>query len=365
MNVPFYRIMMPDDTKLKINEYTDLSKAFKKAGYESDMLFVDSATSAMEVMALSLGIGIGDEVILPSFTYAATANAFAKSGAKLVFVDIEDRTLNIDPKAVERAITPRTKAIVTIHYGGVSADIQSLLKIAKDNGIHLLEDAAHCIGAKYNGKHLGTLGTMGCLSFHRTKNITSGGGGGSLLVNDARYLEKATMAINQGTNKDAFLKGNVDAYTWNMLGGEYSMHPSSEQILYRNVKLLNEVTESRKKIWQEYSSRLSELEKQGHISLCKPYDEHGINGHIFYILLGDPQTRDRLSEYLKVQGIEALVHYTSLHDTLIGMQVGTNKGDMQNTFKASNTLLRLPIFFGMTKKQKDYVIDRLYKFFGE
>lgn len=344
----------------------DLRCVFVKAGYSSEkhpMLFVNSATSALEVMALVTGIKPGDEVIMPSFTYAATANAFAKYGAKIVFVDIESDTLNIDVKAVKRAISERTRAIIPIHYGGVSADLDSLMTIARESEILLLEDGAHTIGAKFKGRLLGTFGDMGCLSFHQTKNITSFGSGGSLIVNDSKYLDAAEETVHQGTDQVAFKEGRVDAYTWQRLGGEYEMHPFSRAYLAEAMVDLNLVTERRKSLWSRYYEALKPLEDQGIISLAKIPDYAMPNGHIFYLLTNSSNERDALSGYLKMRNISAYTHYEPLHMTGIGRQVGVHSGNLSVTNSISERILRLPIYYDLTDEQQLTVVKNIYDFY--
>ncbi len=339
---------------------------FERAGYSSEknpMLFVNSATSALEVMALVIGIKPGDEVIMPSFTYAATANAFAKFGAKIVFVDIESDTLNIDVKAVKNAISERTKAIIPIHYGGVSADLGALLSIARESDILLLEDGAHTIGAKYKDRLLGTIGDMGCLSFHQTKNITSFGSGGSLIINDSKYLDAAEETIHQGTDQMAFKKGRVDAYTWQRLGGEYEMHPFSRAYLTEAMVDLNMVTEKRKLLWSRYYETLKPLEDQGIISLAKIPDYALPNGHIFYMLTNSSNERDALSGYLQMKNISAYTHYEPLHMTGIGRRVGVHSGNLSITNSVSERILRLPIYYDLTEKQQLTVVKNIYDFY--
>lgn len=340
--------------------------AFNEAGYSSDqhpMLFVNSATSALEVMALVTGIKPGDEVIIPSFTYAATANAFAKYGAKIVFVDIEPHTLNIDVKAAKNAISERTKAIVPIHYGGVSADLDALMATSRDSDILLLEDGAHTVGAKFKSRLLGTFGALGCLSYHHTKNITSGGSGGSLVVNDPSYMDAAEETIHQGTDQMAFKKGRVDAYTWQRLGGEYDMHPFSRAYLAEAIGDLSIVTDRRTSLWSQYYEALKPLEDQGILSLAQIPDYAESNGHIFFILAGSTRERNALSAYLQKRNISAYSHYEPLHMTDIGRNVGVYSGDMTVTNSISGRILRLPIYYDLTDEQQLTVINNIYDFY--
>lgn len=340
--------------------------AFNEAGYSSDqhpMLFVNSATSALEVMALITGIKPGDEVIMPSFTYAATANAFAKYGAKIVFVDVEPYTLNIDVNAVKNAISGQTKAIVPIHYGGVSADLDALMRIARDSEILLLEDGAHTVGAKFKGKLLGTLGDLGCLSFHHTKNITSGGSGGCLIVNDQRYFDSAEETIHQGTNQVAFKRGRVDAYTWQRLGGEYEMHPFSSAYLAEAIEDLGMVINRRITLWKQYYEALKPLSDQGNLTLASIPEYSESNGHIFFILTGSARERNALSSYLQMRDISAFSHYQPLHKTNIGRRVGLHSGAMDVTNSISSRILRLPIYYDLSDAMQLMVVKNIYDFY--
>ncbi|MBP1917883.1 aminotransferase class I/II-fold pyridoxal phosphate-dependent enzyme [Youngiibacter multivorans] len=317
--------------------------------------FMQSATAALEVMALAMDFKSGDEVIIPSFTYPATANAFVRAGASIVFADIEQDTCNLDPKSVERAITERTRAIVPIHYGGVAADIQSLMDIAKASGAVLLEDAAHCIGASFMGQPLGTFGAMGAVSFHCSKNITSAGSGGCLFVTDEGYREKVSEIIYQGTDRVAYREGKVSSYRWKRPGGEYQMPVFSMAYLEASLGRLIQVTDRRRELWLRYQSQLSQLETEGYIKLCRVPKNAGINGHVFYVLLNFRKERDYLKAHLHKHRIEAFTHYEPLHDTAIGRSRGRCEGDMSVTNSVAGRLLRLPMHMGL----KDEDIDRV------
>lgn len=317
--------------------------------------FMQSATAALEVMALAMDFKPGDEVIIPSFTYPATANSFLRAGASIVFADIEQDTCNLDPKSVKRAITGRTRAIVPIHYGGVAADVKKLAEIAKDCGAVLLEDAAHCIGASFMGQPLGTFGTMGAVSFHYTKNITSAGRGGCLFVTDEGYRETVSEIICQGTDRVAYREGKVSSYKWKRPGGEYQMPVFSMAYLEASLGRLTQVTDRRRELWLMYHSQLSQLEAEGHLRLCRAPKDAGINGHVFYILQNSRKERDSLKAHLEENRIEAFTHYEPLHDTAIGRGAGRCEGDMSVTNSVSGRLLRLPMHMGL----KDEDIDRV------
>lgn len=330
---------------------------------EKSPFFMQSGTAALEVMALAMDFRPGDEVIIPSFTYPATANAFLRAGATIVFSDIEPETCNLDPKSVERAITGRTRAIVPIHYGGVAADIKSLQEIAAKSGAVLLEDAAHCIGASHKGKPLGTFGAMGAVSFHFSKNITSAGRGGCLFVKDEGDREKVSEIIFQGTDRVAYREGRVSSYRWKRPGGEYQMPSFSMAYLEASLGRLHEVTRRRREIWYMYHDRLSNLEAEGDLRLCRVPDGADINGHVFYILLNDRKERDGLKAHLHERKIEAFTHYEPLHVTGIGRKSGRCEGDMNVTNSVAGRILRLPMQMGLSDKDVERVCKSIFGYF--
>ena len=331
---------------------------------ETSPFFMQSATAALEVMALAMDFKPEDEVIIPSFTYPATANAFQRAGATIVFADIEPDTCNLDPKSVERAITGKTRAIVPIHYGGVAADMQSLPELDKASGTVLLEDAAHCIGASYKGKPLGTFGDMGAVSFHCSKNITAAGSGGCLFVGDEGYREKVSEIIFQGTDRVAYREGRVSSYRWKRPGGEYQMPAFSMAYLEASLGRLSQVTDRRRELWLRYHSQLSQLEAVGYLRLCRVPKDAEINGHVFYVLLNDRNERDNLKAYLHVHRIEALTHYEPLHDTSIGRSAGRCEGDMSVTNRVAGRLLRLPMHMGLKDEDIDRVCSAIDEYMG-
>lgn len=331
---------------------------------DASPFFMQSGTAALEVMALAMEFRPGDEVIIPSFTYPATANAFLRAGASLVFADIEQDTLNLDPKSVERAITERTRAIVPIHYGGVAADISSLKEIATESGAILLEDAAHCIGASYRGKPLGTYGAMGAVSFHSSKNMTSAGLGGCLFVKDENLRGIVSEIVYQGTDRVAYRQGRVSSYRWKRPGGEYQMPSFSMAYLEASLGMLDEVTRRRCEIWHMYHDRLSRLEEEGDLRLCRVPEGSGINGHVFYILLNDRKERDNLKAHLHERRIEAFTHYEPLHDTSIGRSSGRCRGEMSVTNSIAGRILRLPMHMGLEYQDVDRVCKSIFSFFG-
>jgi dTDP-4-amino-4,6-dideoxygalactose transaminase len=330
---------------------------------ETSPFFMQSGTAALEVMALAMDFKPGDEVIIPSFTYPATANAFQRAGATIVFADIESDTCNLDPKSVERAITGKTRAIVPIHYGGVTADISSLQELASKSGAFFLEDAAHCIGASYKGGALGTFGTMGAISFHSSKNITSSGLGGCLFVNDGNLRDIVSEIIYQGTDRVAYREGRVSSYRWKRPGGEYQMPAFSMAYLEASLGRLDEVTRRRREIWHMYHDKLSNLEAEGDLRLCRVPESAGINGHVFYILVNGRQERDNLKAHLHERRIEAFTHYEPLHDTSIGRSAGRCEGEMSVTNSVAGRILRLPMHMGLEDSDVKRVCQSIYGFF--
>jgi len=253
---------------------------------------------------------------------------------------------------------------VPIHYGGVAADMQSLSELAKASGAVLLEDAAHCIGASYKGKPLGTFGDMGAVSFHCSKNITAAGSGGCLFVGDEGYREKVSEIIFQGTDRVAYREGRVSSYRWNRPGGEYQMPVFSMVYLEASLGRLDQVTDRRRELWQRYHGQLSLLEAEGDIRICKVPEGAGINGHVFYVLLNDRKERESLKSHLYGQRIEAFTHYEPLHDTEIGRSSGRCEGDMSVTNSVAGRILRLPMHMGIEDRDVDRVCQSIFCFFG-
>lgn len=354
----------PFDGEAYKSRLAERFRTFGRYSTEVPLHFLQSATSALEVMAMAMEIQLGDEIILPSFTYPATANAFARQGAKLVFVDIEKDTLNIDPSAVEQAVTPRTRGIIPIHYGGIAADMGELRRITDSCGALLLEDASHGIGAAYEGMALGTMGEFGCLSFHHSKNMTAGGSGGCLFVNQKGYQGIVDEVLNQGTNRTAFLNGTVDAYRWQRVGGEYQMTNYAMAFLAEAMKELSTVTAMRTELWNRYAESFRPLEEKGCFRLAKLPLYARTNGHIFYLLLPSNAVREDLKRFLCGRSIEAFSHYEPLHDTVIGRQVGEERGAMDVTNLVTQGILRLPMHCSLTAVDQDRVIEAVHDYFS-
>jgi dTDP-4-amino-4,6-dideoxygalactose transaminase len=321
-----------------------------------------SCTDSLELAALACDISPGDEVIMPSFTFVSTANAFALRGAKIIFVDIRPDTLNLDETKIEEAITSKTKAIVPVHYAGVCAEMDSINQIAKKNGLFVIEDAAQAIGCSYKGKPAGTLGHFGCFSFHETKNIHCGEGG-SLLVNQSELVEKTEILREKGTNRSKFLKGQVDKYTWVDVGSSFLLSDLSAWYLYHQLMNLELFIQERLGLWNNYFKSLSTLQHEGKALLPQIPDYCRHNGHIFHIRLENQAIRDELNEYLNHQGIQSTFHYVPLHSSPAGQKVSHFVGEDKFTTSESSRLLRLPIYSSMSDIEVERVVNSVFNFF--
>lgn len=329
---------------------------------EHCVYYTQSATQSLEIMALALGLKAGDEVIMPSYTYAATANAFARTGAKLVFAEVDLNTVNITPETVLPLITDKTRAIMPIHYGGGAADVEGLIRIANQNNAHLLEDAAHGVGAKYKGHSLGTFGALGCFSFHHTKNITAFGNGGLLIMNKhSKFHGSIEQIYYQGTDRGAFLRGEASEYRWMMLGGEYEMPLFNKAYLSEAFKNLNEVTAKRKSIWNYYqntlSTELSEFIENAQLILPRIIDGAEINGHIYHIILPSKIIRNRFIQRLSERSIAAYSHYEPLHLSPAGQKYGEVRTPMQATESIGKGLVRLPLYYDLSLDTQQRIVE--------
>ncbi len=324
-----------------------------------------SCTHALEMAAMLIDIKEEDEVIMPSFTFTSTANAFALRGAKIVFVDIRPDTMNIDETKIEQAITEKTKAIVVVHYAGVACEMDTIMDIANKYNLFVIEDAAQGMMSKYKGKSLGTIGHLGTYSFHETKNYTSGGEGGLLIINDERFIERAEIIREKGTNRSKFFRGMVDKYTWVDIGSSYLMNELSAAYLWGNLEKSVEINQYRLRIWETYYKGLKELEDKGYIQLPTIPKDCQHNAHIFYIKVKDLQERTALIDFLKQNGIMAAFHYIPLHSSPAGKKFGRFVGEDIYTTKESERLVRLPIFYGIKDEEVEKVIKYVKKFFQE
>lgn len=319
-------------------------------------LLTHSCTAALEMAALLCEIEPGDEVIMPSFTFVSTANAFALRGAKIAFVDIHPATQNLEASLVESAITSRTRAIVPVHYAGVSCDMDAINTIAQHRGLKVIEDAAQGLGSSWRGTPLGTLGDFGALSFHGTKNIVAGEGG-ALLTRDRSTGERAEIIREKGTDRSRFLRGEIDKYTWQELGSSYLPGELIAAFLYAQLEESRHITECRVTVWNRYHERLSSLETAGRLQ--RPVvPEHAVhNGHLYYVLLPDEAAKQRVHQALLDGGIQASSHYVSLHESPAGLRYGRVASDMTATIQTVKTLLRLPLYADLTLEQQERVIQ--------
>jgi dTDP-4-amino-4,6-dideoxygalactose transaminase len=327
----------------------------------SKSLLTTSCTHALEMMALLLDFQPGDEVIVPSFTFVSSVNAFVLRGARPVFIDIRPDTLNLDETQLESLITPRTKAIMTVHYAGVGCEMDAILEIAKRHEIPVLEDNAHGLFGTYKGKNLGTFGSLASQSFHETKNITCGEGG-ALLINDPQYVERAEIIREKGTNRSRFFRGQVDKYTWVDLGSSYLPSEILAAFLFAQLEKFNEIQAQRKRIWDYYNTHLEEWAQENDVTLptipasCQhPY-------HMFYILLPSFERRQAMIEHLKSMGILAVFHYLPLHLSDMGRKFGGKEGDCPVTEDISDRLLRLPFYKELSQSDQSYIVEAVKNF---
>lgn len=325
-------------------------------------LLTTSCTHATELAALLSDIGPGDEVIMPAYTFVSTADAFVLRGATPVFVDIRPDTMNIDETKIEEAVTERTRAIVPVHYAGVSCEMDIIMDIAKRHNLFVIEDAAQGIMSTYKGKALGTFGEFGCFSFHETKNYSMGEGG-ALLIRDEKYIEEAEIIREKGTNRSKYFRGQVDKYTWVNYGSSYLPSDMNAAYLFAQLELADEINDSRKAAWSRYYEGLMPLAEEGKVEL--PFiPAHCVhNAHMFYIKTADIEERTRLIAFLKENGILAVFHYVPLHTAPAGVKFGRFHGEDRFTTKESERLLRLPMFYGITQEQVAYICSKVKEFY--
>ena len=327
-------------------------------------LLTTSCTHALEMTAILIDIQPGDEVIMPSYTFVSTANAFALRGAKIVFVDIRPDTMNIDETLIEAAITEKTKAIVPVHYAGVSCEMDTIMDIAERHRLFVIEDAAQGMMSTYKGKALGTIGHFGTFSFHETKNYTSGGEGGLLIINDEAYVTQAEIIREKGTNRSQFFRGMVDKYSWVDIGSSYLMNDLSAAYLWGQLDIADEINDERVGHWKMYYKGLSPLAKKGFLELPVVPDSCQHNAHMFFIKVKDLKERTDLLEYLKSHGIHAVFHYVPLHSAPAGVKFGTFFGEDIYTTKESERLIRLPLYYGIKPEEIQSVISAVTDFFA-
>ena len=325
----------------------------QRTGCERAFL-TSSCTAALEMSMLLLGIGPGDEVIMPSFTFVSTANAVALRGATPVFVDVREDTLNLDDSLVEASVTNRTRAIVPVHYAGVGCELDALEQLAASRGLAMVEDAAQGVMSSYRGRALGSVGALGCVSFHETKNVIAGEGG-AVLVNDAELVERAEIVQEKGTDRSKFFRGEVDRYTWADLGSSFLSSEVNAAFLWAQLEHAESITARRLEIWDAYHEGFEALESRGRVRRPRipAHCEH--NAHIYYLLLRDLEDRNRFIARLAERGLQAVFHYVPLHSSPAGRRWGRADGPLPVTEAAGESLVRLPLWPGMTDDDVDRV----------
>lgn len=326
------------------------------------VLLTTSGSSALEMSALLCGLASGDEVILPSYTFSSTANAFVLAGAKLVFVDVRPDTMNIDEKKIEDAITDRTRVICAVHYAGVGCEMDTIMDIAKRHNLFVVEDAAQAVMSTYKGKSLGTIGDFGCYSFHETKNFSMGEGG-AILIREQHDVERAEILREKGTNRSQFFRGQVAKYNWVDYGSSYLPSDLNAAYLWGQLQHAKEMQEDRMNSWNRYYEALKPLEDKGIITLpvIPEHCEH--NAHMFYIKCSDLEVRTAFIGYMRENDILAVFHYVPLHSAPAGLKFGRFAGVDEYTTKESDRLVRLPLYYKLSRQDQDKVIDRTLHFF--
>jgi dTDP-4-amino-4,6-dideoxygalactose transaminase len=321
-------------------------------------LLTHSCTASLEMAALLLDIREGDEIIMPSYTFVSTANAFVLRGGVPVFVDIREDTLNLDERLIEAAITPRTRAIVVVHYAGVSCEMDTILAIARRHGLIVVEDAAQGVTATYKGRTLGAIGDIGAYSFHETKNVISGEGG-ALLVADPAMGRRAEIIREKGTDRSRFFRGEVDKYTWQEAGSSFLPGEMIAAFLWAQLEEAERITAARLQIWNRYHDLLAPLERSGLIRRPVIPEECGHNAHMYYIILRDPEERQRIIDGLKAAGVSVVFHYVPLHTAPGGLKYGRAHGRLNVTDRQSSSLIRLPIWVGLQASDQQYIVEHL------
>lgn len=345
-------------------KYTKLvTQWFSDHGVEN-LLLTTSGSSALDMSAILCNLNPGDEVILPSYTFVSTANAFLLQNAKIVFAEVDPRTMNIDLEDVKRKITSKTKVICPVHYAGTSCDMNELLNIAKESNIKIIEDAAQGVGSTYKGMPLGTIGDFGCYSFHETKNYAMGEGG-AIISKNKEDLIRAEIVREKGTDRSLFMRGEVDKYTWRDIGSSFLPSELPVALLYSQLMKFDEIMNLRMNIWNKYHSGLKDLEDEGLLvrSFVPEYNQH--NAHMYYVILPTGEIRDKLLKYLKENEIQAVFHYIPLHSSPMGQKLGYKAEDLPITEEYSARLLRLPMYAGLEEEKVEHIIDKIHKFFKE
>lgn len=333
----------------------------EKYGFHKCLL-TTSCTDALEMAALLLNIEPGDEVIMPSYTFVSTANAFALRGADIVFADSKSDEPNLDPAVLEKLITPKTKAIVVVHYAGVACDMDAIMDIANRHDLHIVEDAAQAIDSYYKGKPLGSFGSLAAFSFHETKNIISGEGG-ALIINDPQLVQRAEILREKGTNRSAFFRGEVDKYSWVDIGSSFLPSELIGAFLYAQLEELEDIQTKRKQIWNRYHQALAQLQQKGSLQLPTIPDYATNNAHMFYVVCNSAEDREKLISYLKERGVYAVFHYLSLHKSPLYLQ-DHDDITLPNCERYADCLVRLPLFYELTKEQQNHINSSLLSYFS-
>lgn len=322
-----------------------------------------SCTHALDMTAILIGIRPGDEVIMPSYTFTSTANAFVLQGAKIVFIDVRPDTMNIDESLIEAALSDRTRAICAVHYAGVSCDMDAIADIAQRRNLYVIEDAAQAVQSKYKGRWCGTLGHMGCYSFHETKNLQCGEGG-ALIVNRDEFKERAEILREKGTDRSKFFRGEVDKYSWVDRGSSYLPSELNAAFLCAQLEAMSEINDNRIKSFNLYNQLLKGLKDQGLIELPHIPAECEHNGHMFYIKVKDNQEREKLIAFLKEKKISTVFHYVPLHSSKAGQKFGTFFGEDRYTTRESERLLRLPLYYKLAQSDSEYIAECVHDFYS-
>lgn len=346
-------------------KYTKKCNSWMEEHFNAPKVMLTTSGSTALDMAFELcGIEPGDEVIVPSYTFTSTANSAVLCGAKLVFVDIRPDTMNIDEKKIEQAITDKTKVICCMHYAGVACEMDTIMEIARRHGLKVVEDAAQGVTSKYKGRYLGTIGDFGCYSFHETKNFSMGEGG-AIVINNPAYFEKAEILREKGTNRAKFFRGQVDKYTWIEFGDSYLPSEINAAYLWAQLLKSQEIENDRMNSWNEYNMAFQSLRDEGKIELPTVPEDCDHNAHMYYLKCRDLQERTALILYLKENDINAVFHYIPLHSAPAGYKYGRFSGKDVYTTRESERLVRLPMYYGLTKTDRDKVIICVKKFFED
>lgn len=340
----------------KCNAWIEEKTGTKKA------LLTTSCTHATELAALLADVKPGDEVIMPSYTFVSTADAFVLRGAVPVFVDIRPDTMNLDEKKIEAAITEKTVGIVPVHYAGVACEMDTIMDIAKRHDLWVIEDAAQGIMSTYKGKALGTFGEFGCFSFHETKNYSMGEGG-AILIRDEKYIEDAEILREKGTDRSKYNRGQIDKYTWRNYGSSYLPSDMNAAYLWAQLEMAEEINDARLAVWEQYKKELEPLAKAGKIELPTIPEGCVHNAHMFYIKAAEIEERTALEQFLKANSIWAVFHYIPLHSAPAGLKFGRFHGEDEYTTKESERLLRLPMYYGLKEEEVSYICDKVKEFY--